>query len=59
MARLAEAGVDAIVFPANGSGGRRMEELIVGGEFGAAIDLTTTELAFFAILALTGFGSKG
>ncbi|WP_247301016.1 Tm-1-like ATP-binding domain-containing protein [Bradyrhizobium sp. 179] len=45
MARLAEAGVDAIVFPANGAGGRKMEQLIAAGEFDAVIDLTTTELA--------------
>ncbi|WP_445220063.1 Tm-1-like ATP-binding domain-containing protein [Bradyrhizobium sp. Pa8] len=45
VARLAEAGVDAIVFPANGAGGRKMEELIAAGEFDAVIDLTTTELA--------------
>ncbi|MGY8663826.1 Tm-1-like ATP-binding domain-containing protein [Bradyrhizobium sp. UFLA05-109] len=42
---LAEGGVDAIVFPANGAGGRKMEELIAAGEFDAVIDLTTTELA--------------
>ncbi|MBB4258078.1 Tm-1-like ATP-binding domain-containing protein [Bradyrhizobium sp. CIR3A] len=44
-ARLADAGVDAIVFPANGAGGRKMEQLIAAGEFDAVIDLTTTELA--------------
>ncbi|MGY3610416.1 MULTISPECIES: Tm-1-like ATP-binding domain-containing protein [unclassified Bradyrhizobium] len=45
MARLAKAGVDAIVFPANGAGGRKMEQLIAAGEFDAVFDLTTTELA--------------
>ncbi|MBB4373534.1 uncharacterized protein (UPF0261 family) [Bradyrhizobium sp. cir1] len=45
VARLAEAGVDAIVFPANGAGGRKMEQLVSAGEFDAVIDLTTTELA--------------
>lgn len=45
VARLADAGVDAIVFPANGAGGRKMEQLIAAGEFDAVIDLTTTELA--------------
>ncbi|UWU67738.1 Tm-1-like ATP-binding domain-containing protein [Bradyrhizobium sp. NC92] len=45
VAHLAESGVDAIVFPANGAGGRKMEQLIAAGEFDAVIDLTTTELA--------------
>nr|WP_276555636.1 Tm-1-like ATP-binding domain-containing protein [Bradyrhizobium elkanii] len=45
VARLADAGIDAIVFPANGAGGRKMEQLIAAGEFDAVIDLTTTELA--------------
>ena len=45
VVRLAEAGVDAIVFPANGAGGRKMEQLIAAGEFDAVLDLTTTELA--------------
>ncbi|WFU23430.1 Tm-1-like ATP-binding domain-containing protein [Bradyrhizobium sp. CB1717] len=45
VARLAEAGVDAVVFPANGAGGRKMEQLVSAGEFDAVIDLTTTELA--------------
>ncbi|MGY3622134.1 Tm-1-like ATP-binding domain-containing protein [Bradyrhizobium sp. USDA 10063] len=43
--RFAEAGVDAIVFPANGAGGRKMESLLAAGEFDAVLDLTTTELA--------------
>ncbi|MGX5805385.1 Tm-1-like ATP-binding domain-containing protein [Bradyrhizobium sp. Arg314] len=42
---LAEAGVEAIVFPANGAGGRKMESLLAAGEFDAVLDLTTTELA--------------
>jgi len=42
---LADAGLHAIVFPANGAGGRKMEQLIAAGEFDAVIDLTTTELA--------------
>ncbi|MGY3238104.1 uncharacterized protein (UPF0261 family) [Bradyrhizobium sp. USDA 4472] len=45
VARLGEAGVDAIVFPANGAGGRKMEQLVSAGEFDAVLDLTTTELA--------------
>lgn len=45
VARLGEAGVDAIVFPANGAGGRKMEQLVAAGEFDAVLDLTTTELA--------------
>lgn len=42
---LRQAGIDAIVFPANGAGGRTMEKLIRAGEFDGVIDLTTTELA--------------
>lgn len=45
VARLGEAGVDAIVFPANGAGGRKMEQLVAAGEFDAVLDLTITELA--------------
>lgn len=43
--RLRKAGFDAIVFPANGAGGRTMERLVSAGEFDGVIDLTTTELA--------------
>lgn len=43
--RLAEAGIETIVFPANGAGGRKMESLVAAGEFDAVLDLTTTELA--------------
>jgi uncharacterized protein (UPF0261 family) len=42
---LADQDIEAIVFPANGAGGRKMEALIEDGEFDAVIDLTTTELA--------------
>ncbi|WP_311043991.1 Tm-1-like ATP-binding domain-containing protein [Rhizobium bangladeshense] len=42
---LSEKDIEAIVFPANGSGGRKMEALIEAGEFDAVLDLTTTELA--------------
>lgn len=42
---LSEHGVEAIVFPANGAGGRKMEALVDAGEFDAVLDLTTTELA--------------
>ncbi|MDC9811078.1 Tm-1-like ATP-binding domain-containing protein [Rhizobium binxianense] len=42
---LSERDIEAIVFPANGSGGRKMEALIEAGEFDAVLDLTTTELA--------------
>ncbi|TCM76672.1 Tm-1-like ATP-binding domain-containing protein [Rhizobium sp. BK068] len=42
---LSEKDIEAIVFPANGSGGRKMEALIDAGEFDAVLDLTTTELA--------------
>jgi uncharacterized protein (UPF0261 family) len=43
--RLRKAGIDPIVFPANGAGGKTMEKLIRDGEFDGVIDLTTTELA--------------
>lgn len=42
---LADSDVESIVFPANGSGGRKMESLVDAGEFDAVLDLTTTELA--------------
>jgi uncharacterized protein (UPF0261 family) len=42
---LRKAGIDAVVFPANGAGGRMMERLVRAGEFDGVIDLTTTELA--------------
>lgn len=45
VARLSKAGIEAIVFPANGAGGRKMEALVARGEFDAVLDLTTTELA--------------
>ena len=41
---LERAGITAIVFPANGAGGRTMESLIEKGSFDGVIDLTTTEL---------------
>ena len=43
--RLRGAGIEPIVFPANGAGGRTMEKLIRAGEFDGVIDLSTTELA--------------
>lgn len=42
---LSGHGVESIVFPANGGGGRKMEALVDAGEFDAVLDLTTTELA--------------
>ncbi|MCA0000307.1 MULTISPECIES: Tm-1-like ATP-binding domain-containing protein [unclassified Mesorhizobium] len=42
---LGDKKMEAIVFPANGAGGRKMESLVDAGEFDAVIDLTTTELA--------------
>jgi uncharacterized protein (UPF0261 family) len=44
-ARLRESGVDPVVFHANGTGGRALEEWIERGEFHGVLDLTTTELA--------------
>ena len=41
---LGEAGFDTLVFHANGTGGRAMEELIHEGVIDAVLDLTTTEL---------------
>lgn len=42
---LKQSDIDSIVFPANGTGGKKMEALIQAGEFDGVIDLTTTELA--------------
>jgi len=42
---LTRAGCDALIFHANGTGGRAMEELIGQGVVDAVLDLTTTELA--------------
>lgn len=42
---LAAAGYEAMVFHANGTGGRALEELVAEGAFAAVLDLTTTELA--------------
>ena len=44
-ARLEEAGYAPIIFHATGSGGRSMEELIMGGHCAACLDITTTEWA--------------
>jgi uncharacterized protein (UPF0261 family) len=41
---LENAGFDTLVFHANGTGGRAMEELINEGIIDAVLDLTTTEL---------------
>lgn len=43
--RLAEAGIEAIIFHSNGVGGPAMEELARQGLFIGVIDLTTDELA--------------
>jgi uncharacterized protein (UPF0261 family) len=43
--RLAEAGIEAIIFHSNGVGGPAMEELAKQGLFIGIIDLTTDELA--------------
>ncbi|MDT7708660.1 MAG: hypothetical protein QOG20_4267 [Pseudonocardiales bacterium] len=42
---LRDAGCEVVVFHANGSGGRAMEQLIASDMFVAALDVTTTELA--------------
>ena len=42
---LVEAGCETLIFHANGTGGRAMEELIHQGVIDAVLDLTTTELA--------------
>jgi uncharacterized protein (UPF0261 family) len=41
---LTEAGFDTMIFHANGTGGRAMEELIEQGVIDAVLDVTTTEL---------------
>ena len=45
LTKLSNTNIGAIVFPANGAGGRAMESLITKGEFDGVIDLTTTEIA--------------
>ncbi len=45
LSKLSDTNIRAIVFPANGAGGRAMESLIIKGEFDGVIDLTTTEIA--------------
>ena len=45
LSKLSGTNIRAIVFPANGAGGRAMESLILKGEFDGVIDLTTTEIA--------------
>lgn len=42
---LTRAGCETLVFHANGTGGRAMEELIAQGAVDAVLDITTTELA--------------
>jgi uncharacterized protein (UPF0261 family) len=42
---LTKAGCETLIFHANGTGGRAMEELVVQGAVDAVLDLTTTELA--------------
>ena len=55
-ADLELAGIEVIVFPANGAGGRTMEALIEKRQFEGVIDLTTTEMAD---LLLGGTASAG
>jgi uncharacterized protein (UPF0261 family) len=43
--QLEQRGYEALVFPANGTGGRLLERFIEEGLIDAVIDLTTTELA--------------
>jgi len=42
---LTKAGCETLIFHANGTGGRAMEELVEQGAIDAVLDLTTTELA--------------
>lgn len=42
---LTEAGCETMIFHANGTGGRAMEQLVQAGEIDGLLDLTTTELA--------------
>ena len=44
QARLEAAGLETIVFHANGAGGLAMEELIASGSVDGVVDLTTNEL---------------
>jgi len=42
---LRDRGLETLVFPANGAGGRLLERLVEEGEVDALLDLTTTEIA--------------
>ncbi|MDE2911885.1 MAG: Tm-1-like ATP-binding domain-containing protein [Paracoccaceae bacterium] len=55
-ADLELAGIEVIVFPANGAGGRTMEALIAKRQFEGVVDLTTTEMVD---LRLGGTASAG
>jgi uncharacterized protein (UPF0261 family) len=44
-ALLAEADYETMIFHANGTGGRAMEQLVAAGEIDGLLDLTITELA--------------
>ena len=43
--RLAEAGLDAVIFHANGVGGPAMERLLEQGALGGVVDFTLSEIA--------------
>lgn len=42
---LRDRGVETLVFPANGAGGRLLERLVDEGQVDGVLDLTTTEIA--------------
>ena len=54
---LEERGYEVAVFSANGVGGRTMERLMEEGTIGAAVDVTTTELADEVVGGILSAGS--
>jgi uncharacterized protein (UPF0261 family) len=58
VAGLRQRGAEALVFPANGGGGRLLERLIDEGQIDGLIDLTTTELADELVGGTASAGSE-
>jgi uncharacterized protein (UPF0261 family) len=57
-ARLEEAGYGAVIFHANGVGGRALEDFVRTGRAAAVLDYTTTELGFQVLGGLMDAGGE-
>jgi uncharacterized protein (UPF0261 family) len=55
---MESSGYEVLVFHATGAGGRTMEDLIAGGYFAGALDLTTTELADYVCGGVFSAGAE-